>query len=69
MEIRVNQLVALQKAVDFTQELLKYSSANYTDVLTSQQSLLAAQLSSINDCLQQLQATADLYHALGGGWQ
>jgi multidrug efflux system outer membrane protein len=38
-------------------------------VLTSQQSLLAAQLNSINDRLQQLQATTDLYHALGGGWR
>ncbi|MDO7852617.1 TolC family protein [Hymenobacter convexus] len=67
--IRVNQLASLRRAVDFTQELLRYSSANYTDVLTSQQSLLAAELSSINDRLQQLQATTDLYHALGGGWR
>jgi multidrug efflux system outer membrane protein len=67
--IRTNQLVALRRAVDFTQELLKYSSATYTDVLTSQQSLLAAQLSSVNDRLQQLQATTELYRALGGGWR
>ncbi|MFD1469410.1 efflux transporter outer membrane subunit [Hymenobacter caeli] len=67
--IRTNQLASLQRAVDFTQELVKYSSATYTDVLTSQQSLLAAQLSSINDRLQQLQATTDLYQALGGGWR
>ncbi len=67
--IHTNQLASLQRAVDFTQELLKYSPANYTDVLTFQQSLLAAQLNSINDRLQQLQATSDLYHALGGGWR
>ncbi|MBC8085060.1 MAG: TolC family protein [Hymenobacter sp.] len=67
--IRTNQLIALRRAVDFTQELLKYSSATYTDVLTSQQSLLAAELSSINDRLQQLQSTTDLYRALGGGWR
>ncbi|HWK08388.1 MAG TPA: efflux transporter outer membrane subunit [Puia sp.] len=64
------QLEALQKSVDFTKELLRYSSAtNYTDVLTSEQSLLAAQLSGVNDKLQQLQATVNLYRALGGGWK
>jgi multidrug efflux system outer membrane protein len=47
---------------------LRYSSAtNYTDVLTSEQNLLAAQLSGVNDKLQQLQAVVNLYRALGGG--
>ncbi len=67
---RGHQIEALTKAVDYTKELLQYSSAtNYTDVLTSEQALLAAQLSSINDKLQQLQAVVNLYQALGGGWQ
>lgn len=69
-QTRQKELDALQKAVDYTKELLRYSSAtNYTDVLTSEQSLLAAQLSGINDKLQQLQATVNLYRALGGGWK
>ena len=67
---RRDQIKLLEQAVDFTKELLKYSSAtNYTDVLTSEQSLLAAQLAGVNDRLQQLQAVVDLYKALGGGWQ
>jgi outer membrane protein, multidrug efflux system len=67
---REKQIEALEKAVDFTQQLLEYSSAtNYTDVLTSEQNLLAAQLSGINDNLQKLQAVVDLYRALGGGWK
>jgi multidrug efflux system outer membrane protein len=67
---RSKQIVALTKAVDYTQELLRYSSAtNYTDVLTSEQNLLAAQLDGVNDRLQQLQAVVDLYRALGGGWK
>jgi multidrug efflux system outer membrane protein len=67
---REKQIAALEKAVDFTQQLLEYSSAtNYTDVLTSEQNLLAAQLSGINDNLQKLQAVVDLYRALGGGWK
>ncbi len=67
---RTRQLEALTKSVDYTKELLRYSSAtNYTDVLTSEQSLLAAQLSSVNDRLQELQAIVNLYKALGGGWK
>ncbi|WP_431200886.1 TolC family protein [Mucilaginibacter sp. P25] len=67
---RVKQLQALEKSVDYTKELLRYSSAtNYTDVLTSEQNLLAAQLSGVNDHLQELQAIVNLYRALGGGWK
>ena len=69
-DARSKQIAALVKAVDYTNELLRYSSAtNYTDVLTSEQSLLAAQLSGVNDHLQQLQAIVNLYRALGGGWR
>ncbi|MGY4384924.1 multidrug efflux system outer membrane protein [Pedobacter sp. UYP24] len=68
--IRARQIASLTKAVDFTKELLRYSSAtNYTDVLTSEQSLLNAQLNSINDRLQKLQSVVNLYRALGGGWK
>ena len=68
--IRTNQIASLTKAVDFTNELLRYSSAtNYTDVLTSEQALLTAQLNSVSDTLQQLQAVVNLYRALGGGWR
>lgn len=64
--IRVKQLAALQKSVDFTKKLLRYSSAtNYTDVLTSEQNLLAAQLEDVDDKLQQWQAVIALYRALG----
>jgi len=67
---RVKQIAALEKAVEFTEELLRYSSAtNYTDVLTSEQSLLSAQLNGVNDRLQKLQAIVSLYQALGGGWK
>lgn len=69
-ESREQQIDALTKAVDYTQELLKYTSnTNYTDVLTSQQNLLSAQLSGIDDNLQKLHSVVTLYSALGGGWK
>jgi NodT family efflux transporter outer membrane factor (OMF) lipoprotein len=68
--LRLQQISFLQKSVDYTKELLNYSSkANYTDVLTSEQSLLAAQLNSISDKLQELTAVVNLYRSLGGGWK
>ncbi|MEH6307736.1 efflux transporter outer membrane subunit [Olivibacter sp. CPCC 100613] len=67
---RKKELNALEKAVDFTKELLRYSSAtNYTDVLLSEQNLLNAQMNRIDDQLQQWQAVIALYRALGGGAQ
>ncbi|MGC4057979.1 MAG: efflux transporter outer membrane subunit [Chitinophagaceae bacterium] len=67
---RGGQLAALDKASDFTKELLKYTSnTNYTDVLTAEQNLLTAKLSAVNDKLQELQSAVNLYKALGGGWR
>jgi len=67
--LRKLQLEALVKSVDYTKELLTFGSANYTEVLNAQTSLLSAQLNSVNDQLQQLNAVVSLYRALGGGWK
>ncbi|MDR0802960.1 efflux transporter outer membrane subunit [Fluviicola sp.] len=69
-QLRKQQIDYLVVAVDATRELLSNRSGiNYTDVLTSEQNLIAAQLSGINDKLDQLQAVVNLYRALGGGWK
>ncbi|MDB5232254.1 MAG: rane protein [Chitinophagaceae bacterium] len=67
--LRDSQIVNLKKAVEYTQLLVRYSSANYTEVLTAQQSLLSAELNQVSDRLQQLQAIVNLYRDLGGGWK
>jgi NodT family efflux transporter outer membrane factor (OMF) lipoprotein len=70
ISLRAAQIENLEKAVDFTMELLKYTSTtNYIDVLTSEVNLLSARLNDVNDRLQQLQALTDLYRSLGGGWK
>ena len=66
-DIRNKQVEASKKAVGDTQELLKYGEATYIEVLTAQQNLLQAQLGQVNDKLEQLQASVNLYRALGGG--
>lgn len=64
---RTKQVESLGTAVYFTQELLKAGEADYTEVLIAEQNLLSAQLGQVSDKLEQLQATVDLYRALGGG--
>jgi len=67
--VRAKQTDALRKSVAYSQELLENGFANYTEVITARQSLLQAELASIDDRLQQLRATIDLYRSLGGGWK
>ena len=66
-ETRQKQIEACKNSVSFTQELLKAGVANYTEVLNAEQNLLSAQLNQVNDKLEQLQCTVNLYKALGGG--
>jgi len=66
-ENRSKQVESLRTAVNDTKKLLQAGEANYTEVLNSEQNLLQAQLGQVNDKLEQLQATVNLYRALGGG--
>lgn len=64
---RTRQVESLTTAVSDTKKLLVSGEANYTEVLSAEQSLLQAQLGQVSDKLEQLQATVNLYRALGGG--
>ena len=63
------QIEKLTLAVEYTQELLRLGSYNttYLDVLSAQQSLLAAQISEISARNNEASALINLYQALGGG--
>ena len=63
----VDQVDNLSKAVEYNNDLMKYSTATYLEVLTAQQSLLNAQMSQLQCELQVRQAAISLYQALGGG--
>ena len=68
IDLRQNQITALEKSLEYTKELLNYGSVSYIEVLIAQQSLLLAKLNNVNDHLQQHNAVVSLYRALGGGW-
>lgn len=67
IDIGMQQIVTLQDAVRKTELLMRYSSTNYLEVLTAQQSLLAAELTQVQDTFDKIQGVINLYHALGGG--
>lgn len=57
------------QAVEYSEELLENGMANYLEVITAKQNALNTQLSIITTRLQKLNATVEMYRALGGGWQ
>ncbi|MGE4586471.1 MAG: efflux transporter outer membrane subunit [Mangrovibacterium sp.] len=64
---REKQITSLNNAVEHTQDLLVAGEANYIEVLSAQQDLLSAQLSQVEEKLEQLLYGVNLYKALGGG--
>lgn len=69
MEIDSRQKEALSSAVEKIELMMKYSTTNYLEVLTAQQSLLDAQLRLSTDRKNIISAYIALYQALGGGAQ
>lgn len=64
------QISALEDAVQATEALYKDNvsrQVNYLNVLTAQTGLLSAQLGQISNQFATIQATINLYQALGGG--
>jgi len=62
------QVVCLQEAFSQTKMLVENSEGKtYLDVLTAHNALIEAKFSCITNIAKKLQATVDLYSALGGG--
>ncbi len=71
-ELRVmidNQVNAQQTAYDATCKLFADSPANYLNVITAHNNLIQAQMTQIGNRMESINATVELYLALGGGAQ
>src|SRR5262245_40350334 len=71
-EIRVQQaqgVVALQDASDLSRARYDSGLASYIEILTVDEALFARQLLLAQTRGSELRARAELYRALGGGWQ
>lgn len=60
---------ALNKSIDVSNELFKSARADYLEVLMTQTDVLDAKLELIETKKQQLNAVVNVYKALGGGWK
>lgn len=68
IDVSRRQIKELENAVRSTRLLMMHSDASsYLEVLTAQQSLLAAQLTETQEIFDKIQGMIKLYHALGGG--
>ena len=68
-QLRQKQVEKLALAVDYTKKLMLYNQkTTYTDVLTSEQAYLYAELEMAHNELEKWLATIQLYRSLGGGW-
>lgn len=66
-QMLAQQIDQLEKAVDYTNQLLFSAKSTYLDVLTARSSLLQSQLSEIDCWHSRVSAMVNLYQALGGG--
>lgn len=62
-----NQVKALETAYTATRKLFDSSSANYLNVITAYNNLIQAQMTQISNRMEAINATVELYLALGGG--
>jgi NodT family efflux transporter outer membrane factor (OMF) lipoprotein len=69
-KIRQKELDALNKAVEYSEELLNngYENTTYIEVLTARTNALSSEINSIDTKYQQLNSIVELYLSLGGGW-
>lgn len=65
--IRKNQLDALTKAAEYSDELLQFGLVNYLEVLTAKDNALNTEINYIDNKFKQMNAVIQLYKSLGGG--
>lgn len=63
------QYRSLQKAFEYSLELLPRRETSYLDVLSAQERMFDTEMRLYDSILDVLRQKVELYHALGGGWQ
>jgi outer membrane protein TolC len=67
-DAKAREVAALNQSVDISNSLFRSARAEYTEVLFTQREALESKFDLIETRMQQLNATVDVYRALGGGW-
>ncbi|CAA7194604.1 TolC family protein [Chryseobacterium potabilaquae] len=67
-EIKSQEVDALTKSIDISNDLFKYARADYMEVLLTQRDALESKFELVEKKVNQLKASVAIYRALGGGW-
>lgn len=68
IDVKKQQLLALEASVDAANNLFQNARAEYVEVLLAQRELMEARMMLIDIKQEQLAAVINAYQALGGGW-
>ncbi len=68
-DLKTQQVQALTQSINISTGLFKSARADYMEVLMTQRDALEAKLELIETKKRQLNATVNMYQALGGGWR
>ncbi|MFL9842881.1 TolC family protein [Flavobacterium rhizosphaerae] len=66
--LKSQQVNALNESVDISNTLFRSARADYMEVLLTQRDALESKFELIETKLKQMNATVNIYRALGGGW-
>lgn len=67
--LKDKQVETLTQSIDIAKDLFNSARADYLEVLVAQRDALDAKLELVETKKQQLNAVANIYKALGGGWR
>lgn len=67
-DLKSRQVEALNQSVDISNDLFTSARADYMEVLLTQRDALESKFDLIETKMQQMNATVNIYRALGGGW-
>lgn len=67
-DAKAKEVDALNQSVEISNSLFRYARAEYTEVLFTQRDALESKFDLIETRMQQLNASVNVYRALGGGW-
>jgi outer membrane protein TolC len=67
-DFKSQQVDALNQSIDISNDLFTSARADYMEVLMTQRDALESKFDLIETKMQQMNATVNIYRALGGGW-
>jgi multidrug efflux system outer membrane protein len=67
-DAKLKEVQALNQSIRISNSLFKAVRADYTEVLFTQRDALESKFDLTETKMQQLNATVNVYRALGGGW-